>query len=133
VRNDKCSSGAYFLCVTETTGPRAAVATEAEGRTRANGLAARSALGTFALVFVLFFCTSGGPYTTETLIHKVGPGLGLLILILVPLVWSLPEVLIVGGGPVGLALALDRRGDMGAVPAAPARAPGPRLSEPWFC
>jgi radical SAM superfamily enzyme YgiQ (UPF0313 family) len=32
-----------------------------------------------------------------------------------------------------LALGLDRRGDMGPVPAAPAGAPGPRLSEPWFC
>ena len=56
----------------------------------------RRALGTVALVFILFFCTSGGPYTTETLIHSVGPGLGLLILVLVPLIWSLPEVLIVG-------------------------------------
>src|SRR5438128_2349204 len=36
------------------------------------------------------------PYTTETLIHSVGPGLGLLILALVPLVWSVPEALIVG-------------------------------------
>jgi len=53
-------------------------------------------VGTFSLVFILFFCTSGGPYTTETLIHSVGPGLGLLILLLVPLVWSVPEVLIVG-------------------------------------
>src|SRR5438477_11341937 len=53
-------------------------------------------VGTLSLVFVLFFCTSGGPYTTETLIHSIGPGLGLLILALVPLIWSLPEVLIVG-------------------------------------
>ena len=53
-------------------------------------------LGTLSLVFVLFFCTSGGPYTTETLIQSVGPGLGLLILILIPLIWSLPEVLIIG-------------------------------------
>ena len=53
-------------------------------------------VGLLALVFILFFCTSGGPYTTETLIHEVGPGLGLLILLLVPLIWSLPEVLIVG-------------------------------------
>lgn len=53
-------------------------------------------VGTLALVFILFFCTSGGSYTTETLIHDVGPGLGLSILILVPLIWSLPEVLIVG-------------------------------------
>src|ERR1700741_1272872 len=54
------------------------------------------AIGTVGLVFVLFFSTSGGPYTTETLIHSVGPGLGLLILALVPLVWSVPEALIVG-------------------------------------
>jgi amino acid transporter len=80
--------------VTETTTPSPSAATEALHRPSRTG--ARSALGTFALVFVLFFCTSGGPYTTETLIHKVGPGLGLLILLLVPLVWSVPEVLIVG-------------------------------------
>jgi len=53
-------------------------------------------ISTLGLVFVLFFSTSGGPYTTETLIHSVGPGLGLLILALVPLVWSVPEALIVG-------------------------------------
>jgi len=53
-------------------------------------------VGTLSLVFILFFCTSGGPYTTETLIHSIGPGLGLLILLLVPLIWSVPEVLIVG-------------------------------------
>src|SRR5437763_1359321 len=53
-------------------------------------------IGTLGLVFVLFFSTSGGPYTTETLIHSVGPGLGLLILALVPVLWSVPEVLIVG-------------------------------------
>ena len=56
----------------------------------------RRGITTVSLVFILFFCTSGGPYTTETLIHSVGPGLGLLIIILVPLIWSLPEVLIVG-------------------------------------
>src|SRR5205823_13929849 len=53
-------------------------------------------VGTLALVFILFFCTSGGPYTTETLIATVGPGLGLVILLLVPIIWSVPEVLIVG-------------------------------------
>ncbi len=56
----------------------------------------RRGVSTLALVFILFFCTSGGPYTTETLIHSVGPGLGLLILLIVPLIWSIPEVLIVG-------------------------------------
>jgi amino acid transporter len=53
-------------------------------------------LGTLSLVFILFFTTSGGAFTTETLVHEVGPGLALLMLVLVPLVYSLPEVLIVG-------------------------------------
>ena len=53
-------------------------------------------MSTLALVFILYFTTSGGAYTTETLIHSVGPGLGLLILLIVPLIWSVPEVLIVG-------------------------------------
>src|SRR5438105_13082101 len=53
-------------------------------------------VGTLSLVFILLFCTSGGPYSTETLIHSVGPGLGLTMLLLVPLIWSLPEVLIIG-------------------------------------
>ena len=51
---------------------------------------------TLSLVFILYFCTSGGAFTTETLVHSVGPGMALLILVLVPLVYSLPEVLIVG-------------------------------------
>ena len=51
---------------------------------------------TLSLVFILYFCTSGGAFTMETLVHSVGPGLALLILVLVPLVYSLPEVLIVG-------------------------------------
>ena len=54
------------------------------------------ALGTVALVFVMFFNVSGGAFTPETLIVSVGPGLGLLLLILVPLFWSLPETLIIG-------------------------------------
>lgn len=53
-------------------------------------------LGTLSLVFILFFTTSGGPYTTESLVHEVGPGLALLILAVVPLVYSLPEILVVG-------------------------------------
>jgi amino acid transporter len=56
----------------------------------------RRGLGTVSLVFILYFTTSGGAYTTETLIHEVGPGVGLLILLVIPLVWSIPEVLIVG-------------------------------------
>ncbi|MEO5589425.1 MAG: APC family permease [Gemmatimonadaceae bacterium] len=55
----------------------------------------RRTLTTLTLVFVMFFNVSGGAFTTETLIVSTGPGLGLLILILVPLLWSLPEALIV--------------------------------------
>ncbi|MDQ6827480.1 MAG: APC family permease [Gemmatimonadota bacterium] len=56
----------------------------------------RRTLSTLSLVFVMYFNTSGGPHTTETLVAKVGPGLALLILLLIPLFWSLPETLIVG-------------------------------------
>jgi hypothetical protein len=41
--------------------------------TERGGPALRRGPGTLALVFILFFCTSGGPYTIETLVHDVGP------------------------------------------------------------
>jgi len=56
----------------------------------------KRSLGTLSLVFILYFSTSGGPHTTETLVHDVGPGLALLVMLAVPLLWSIPEVLIVG-------------------------------------
>src|SRR5438046_4500267 len=56
----------------------------------------RRSLGIAALVFILYFNTSGGPFTTETLVHEVGPGVALLLIVLVPIIWSLREVLIIG-------------------------------------
>jgi len=56
----------------------------------------RRSLGTLSLVFILYFSTSGGPHTTETLVHEVGPGLALLVMLAVPILWSIPEVLIIG-------------------------------------
>src|SRR4051812_564815 len=53
-------------------------------------------VGTFSLVFILYFSTSGGPHTVESLVHEIGPGMAALMLLLVPLLWSVPEVLIVG-------------------------------------
>ena len=53
-------------------------------------------LTTLSLVFILYFSTSGGAYTTESLVREAGPGLALLTLIVVPVVYSLPEILIVG-------------------------------------
>src|SRR5438445_8932740 len=52
-------------------------------------------LTTLSLVFILYFNTSGGALTTETLVAVVGPGLALLVLLLVPVVYSVPETLIV--------------------------------------
>jgi amino acid transporter len=48
-----------------------------------------------ALVFVMFFNVSGGAYGTEGISGSVGPGLALLTLLVVPIIWSLPETLIV--------------------------------------
>jgi amino acid transporter len=53
-------------------------------------------LTTLPLVFVMFFNVSGGAYTLEGLVAEVGPGLALATLAVVPLVWSIPEVLLVG-------------------------------------
>lgn len=44
----------------------------------------------------MFFNVSGGAFTTESLIVSVGPAIGLVILALVPILWSVPEALIVG-------------------------------------
>lgn len=59
-------------------------------------VALRRSLTTLSLVAVMFFNVSGGAFTTESLIVSVGPAVGLLLLVLVPLFWSLPETLIVG-------------------------------------
>lgn len=56
----------------------------------------RRSLTTLTLVAVMFFNVSGGAFTTESLIVSVGPAMGLLILVMVPLLWSVPEALIVG-------------------------------------
>jgi amino acid transporter len=53
-------------------------------------------ISTLSLVFILYFSTSGGAFTTEALVGSVGPGMALLVLLLVPVVYSLPEILIVG-------------------------------------
>lgn len=43
-----------------------------------------------------FFMVSGGTYGTEDIIHGAGYGRGILILLLTPLVWSLPVAFMVG-------------------------------------
>jgi len=56
----------------------------------------RRSLTTLPLVFVIFFNVSGGAFTLEGLVADTGPGLALAILLVIPIVWSLPEVLLIG-------------------------------------
>ena len=63
---------------------------------RVNAPVLKRSLTVLSLVFVLYFTTSGGPFTTEGLVAEVGPGLALLIMLLVPILWSVPEALIIG-------------------------------------
>lgn len=48
-------------------------------------------LGSVSLMAVVFFSVSGGPFSLEGLVADLGPGLALLMIIAVPLVWAVPE------------------------------------------
>ena len=56
----------------------------------------RVLLGLGPLVAVMFFTVSGGPFGLEGLVGGVGPGVALLLLALTPLLYSVPEVLLIG-------------------------------------
>jgi len=48
------------------------------------------------LVAVMFFTVSGGPFGLEGLVGSVGPGVALLLLVATPLLYSVPETLLIG-------------------------------------
>jgi len=48
------------------------------------------------LVAATFFMVSGGAYGTEEIVHGAGYGRGILILLLTPLLWSLPTAFMIG-------------------------------------
>ena len=48
------------------------------------------------LVAVMFFTVSGGPFGLEGLVGAVGPGVALLLLVATPLLYSVPETLLIG-------------------------------------
>jgi amino acid transporter len=50
----------------------------------------RREIGFLPLVAILFFNVSGGPYGLEDAVSTLGPGLALLLLLLTPVLWSLP-------------------------------------------
>jgi amino acid transporter len=56
----------------------------------------RSVLTLGPLVAVMFFTVSGGPFGLEGVVGAVGPGLAVLLLVLTPLLYSIPEALIIG-------------------------------------
>lgn len=47
------------------------------------------------LVMVMFFSVSGGAYGLEDLIGTSGPGMGLILIIITPVIWSFPTALMV--------------------------------------
>ena len=55
-----------------------------------------SGIGLGPLVAVMYFTVSGGPYGLEGLVGLVGPGVALVLLIATPLLYSLPETLLIG-------------------------------------
>jgi len=55
----------------------------------------RNLLGPVQLTAVVFFMVSGGPYGIEPLIRQVGPSVSFLLILLIPIVWSIPAQLMV--------------------------------------
>src|SRR3954469_14284458 len=70
------------------------------------GAKPRRQLTLLPLIAAIFFMVSGGPYGLEEIIQKAGYSRTILILLLVPFIWSLPVALIVGE----LAAALPEEG-----------------------
>jgi amino acid transporter len=48
-----------------------------------------------ALVFIMFFTVSGGAYGLEDVVGSSGAGMAILLILLTPLIWSLPTALMV--------------------------------------
>ena len=57
---------------------------------------AKSSVGLFSLIAATFFMVSGGPYGLEDVLQRSGYSAAIVILILTPIIWSLPVALLVG-------------------------------------
>lgn len=51
-------------------------------------------IGMLSLASLIFFSVSGGPYGMEEAIKTAGPLVTMLALVVLPLVWSVPEALV---------------------------------------
>jgi hypothetical protein len=54
-----------------------------------------STLGIFPMSMIIFFCVSGGPFGIEGSVHAAGNFYAILGFTIMPLVWSIPEALMV--------------------------------------
>lgn len=72
----------------------------------AKGLGKARKMRLLPLIAATYFMVSGGPYGLEDIIGKAGYGRALLLLLVVPMFWSLPTSLMVGE----LASAMPREG-----------------------
>ncbi len=52
-------------------------------------------LNFLALVCVIFFTVSGGAFGIEPLVGKMGAGIAIVLILITPLLWSLPIALMV--------------------------------------
>lgn len=53
----------------------------------------RRGLGTVTLAFAVFCVVSGGPFGLEGLVKEVGPSMALVLILLTPIVWAIPDAL----------------------------------------
>src|SRR4030095_9660551 len=63
-------------------------------RRRPGEVSLKRELGVVPLAAIVFFNVSGGPYGIEDMVPAFGPGLSLLLLLLTPLLGSLPVALV---------------------------------------
>jgi amino acid transporter len=52
-------------------------------------------LGLSAIIGIIFFSVSGGPYGLEDVVGSSGPGMAILLIIVTPIIYSLPSALMV--------------------------------------
>lgn len=52
----------------------------------------RRSLGTWQLTAAIYFCVSGGAFGLEPVV-KLGPGMAMLLILVTPVIWSLPAAL----------------------------------------
>ena len=53
----------------------------------------RNSLNTVTLALTVFCCVSGGPFGLEELVSNSGPGFALLLILVIPILWAIPDAL----------------------------------------